>query len=52
MEISHSRFHQVMENWIHSKTTQKELLKNVQDGVSRPIGSREIAGHPVVNHQA
>ena len=24
------------------KSTQKGLLKNVQDGISRPLGSREI----------
>ena len=31
-----------MINWIFLKSTQKGLLKNVQDGVSRPLGSREI----------
>ena len=29
-------------NWIFSKSTQNGLLKNAQDGISTPIGSREI----------
>ena len=29
-------------DWIFLKSTQKGLLKNVQDGISRPQGSREI----------
>ena len=29
-------------NWISLKSTQKWLLKNVQDGISRPLGSRVI----------
>ena len=29
-------------NWIVLKSTQKGLLENVKDGISRPIGSREI----------
>ena len=41
---------------IFLKSTQKGLLKNAQDGISRPLGSREIqknksgnrfGGHPV-----
>ena len=32
----------VMKNWIVLKSTQIGLLKNVQDGISRPLGSREI----------
>ena len=28
--------------WIFLESTRKGLLKNVQDGISRPIGSREI----------
>jgi hypothetical protein len=31
-----------MKNWIFLKSTQKGLLKNVQDGFSKPLGSREI----------
>ena len=35
-------FHQRIKSWIFLKSTQKGLLKNVQDGISRPLGSREI----------
>ena len=42
MEISQSRFQQMIKNWIFLKSTQKGLLKNVQDGISRPLASREI----------
>ena len=28
--------------WIFLKSSQKRLLKNAQDGISRPLGSREI----------
>ena len=28
--------------WIFSNSTWKGQLKNVQDGISRPLGSREI----------
>ena len=31
-----------MKIWIVLKSTQKGLLKNVQDGISRPQGSQEI----------
>ena len=41
-EISWLRFHQIIENWIFLKSTQKGLLKNFQDGISRPLGSQEI----------
>ena len=40
--ISRSIFHQIIKSWIFSKSTQKGLLKNVQDGISRPLGSLEI----------
>ena len=42
MPISWSKFHRMIKNWIFSKSTQNGLLKNVQDGISMPIGSREI----------
>ena len=42
LEISHSRSHQIIKNGIFLKSTQKGLLKNVQDGISRPLRSREI----------
>ena len=29
-------------SWTFLKSTQKELLKNVLDEISRPLGSREI----------
>ena len=32
----------MIRNRIISKSTQKGLLKNVQDGISRPLGSQEI----------
>ena len=41
-QISRSRLYQMIINWIFLKSTQKGLLKNVQDGISRPLGSREI----------
>ena len=57
MTISYSVFHRKIKNWIFQKSTQNGLLKNVQYGISRPLGSREIkktnksghcfAGHPV-----
>ena len=42
MQISQSRFHQIIKNRLFLKSTRKGLLKNVQDGISRPLGSREI----------
>ena len=57
MAISWSRFDQIITKWMFSKSTWKALLKNVQDGISRPLGSRKIqknksgngfGGHPVV----
>ena len=41
-KISWSKFHRILNNWIFSKSTQKGLLKNVQDGISTPLGSQEI----------
>ena len=32
----------MIRNWISLKSTQIGQLKNIQDGISRPIGSREI----------
>ena len=32
----------MIKNWIFSKSQRKGLLKNVQDGVSRPLGGQEI----------
>ena len=40
--MSQSRFDQIINNWIFLKSIRKGLLKNVQDGVSRPQGSQEI----------
>ena len=40
--ISRSIFHWIIENWKFLKSTQNVLLKNVQDGISRHLGSREI----------
>ena len=37
-----SRFDQIIKNRIFLKSTQKWLLKNVPDGISRPLGSRVI----------
>ena len=42
LPISRSKFHRIIKNWIFSKSTRNGLLKNVQDGISMPIGSREI----------
>ena len=42
MQISPARFHQIIENRIFLKSTRKGQLKNVQDEISRPLGSREI----------
>ena len=42
LSISRSRFHQIITNLIVLKSTRKGLLKNVQDGISRPLVSREI----------
>ena len=35
--------------WTLFKSTQKVLFKNVQDGISRPLGSREIQKTKVSN---
>ena len=36
-------FHQLIINWLFSKSTQKGPLKHAQeDGISNPLGSREI----------
>ena len=32
----------LLKKGIFLKSTRKEQLKNVQDGISRPLGSREI----------
>ena len=37
-----SRFDQIIKNGIFLKSTRKWVLKNVQDGISRPLGSRVI----------
>ena len=42
LQISPARFHQIVKNWIFLKSARKGQLKNVQDGISRPLGSREI----------
>ena len=42
LQISQFRFHQIIKKWIFSNSTWKGQLKNVQDGISRPLGSREI----------
>ena len=42
MQISQSRFHQIIKKGIFFKSTRKGQLKNVQDGISRRLGSREI----------
>ena len=42
MQISPARFHQIIKNRIFLKSTRKGQLKNVQDEISRPLGSREI----------
>ena len=42
LAISRSRFPQFIKNWIVLNSAQKGLLKNVQDRISRPLGSREI----------
>ena len=42
LEISQSTFHQIIKNCIFLKSAQNGLFKNVQDGISRPLGSREI----------
>ena len=42
LTISHSIFHRKIKNWIFLKSTRNGLLKNVQYGISRPLGSREI----------
>ena len=42
LTISWSRFNQIIKSWIFLKSTWKGLLKNVQDEISRPLGSREI----------
>ena len=42
MQISQSRFSQIIKNEIFSNSTRKGQLENVQDGISRPQGDREI----------
>ena len=42
LTISHSTFYQIMKIWIFLKSTRDGLLKNVQYGICRPLGSREI----------
>ena len=36
------KFHQMITKWIFLKSAGKGLLKHVQDGISRPLGSQEI----------
>ena len=42
LPLSRSRFYQIIKSWIFLRTTQKGLLENVQDKISRPLGSWEI----------
>ena len=42
MQIFPARFHQKIKSRIFFKSARKGQLKNVQDGISRPLGSREI----------
>ena len=52
LQISQSRFHQIIKWWTFSNSTRKGQLKNVQDGISRPLGSQEIknkTGNTFVN---
>ena len=42
LAISWSKFHQIIMKWIFLESTRKGLLKNVQDGIFRRLGSREI----------
>ena len=42
LTISWSRFNQIIKSRILLKSTWKGLLKNVQDEISRPLGSQEI----------
>ena len=37
-----SLFDQIIKNCIFSKSSEKGLLKNVQDGIYRPLGNRAI----------
>ena len=39
LPISPSRFHQIIKTWIFLKSTRKGLLKNAQNGFSRPLGN-------------
>ena len=32
----------MIKEWIFLKSTQEGLFKNIQDGIFRPLGSREI----------
>ena len=42
LQIYQYRFHQIIQKWTFLNSTRKGQLKNVQDGISRPLGSREI----------
>ena len=42
LPISRSKFRRKIKNWIFSKSTENGLLKNVQYGITFPLGSREI----------
>ena len=42
LQISQSRFHQIVKKGTFLNSTRKGQLKNVQDGISRRLGSREI----------
>ena len=42
LAISWSKFLQIISKWIFLESTQKRLLKNAKNGISRPLGSREI----------
>ena len=42
MQISQSKFHQIIKKRIFLKSTWKGQLKNVQDGISRTLRSQEI----------
>ena len=42
LQISQSRFHQLIKKWIFLNHTRKVQLKNVQNWISTPLGSLEI----------
>ena len=47
LQIAQSRFDQIINILIFSNSTRRGQLRNVHDGISRPLGNREIKKYKV-----